>query len=254
MVLPAPSPTAGAWACFENLNLNSASDQDFFFVQWQSLPGDDTCTFEEPVSEVISDYLGISVTRYPPSPQISIASEGICTDLALYRFISGAPQLISTLPKESSLLLYNPVRRFSTHSLIAAIKNNNFTSQGAFPYRASFGYIPAVSILSIKASAPAYVPLPDLLRTLLDRYFSLIDLPRPAPDLVNKPADSSFPYLPSSLVITDWDKFMSGLQAFLMHPDTLADIECVTPKQGQAVITDALAHLNDIAQTAPAYT
>jgi hypothetical protein len=253
VLLSTPSLDGGAWARFDSLNLHNAADQDYFFLKWQSLQGDDAYTLEKPVTEIISDYMGISVTRYPPCLQISVLAEGMCSDLVLYRFVSGAAQLVSTLIKEASLLLYNPASHFPTHSLIAAVRNTDFPVQGAFPYRAEFGYMPATSILSINGSAPAYQPLPDLSRSLLDRYYSLIDLPRPADDLITKPVDASFPYLPSSLVITDWNKFMSGLEAFLLHPGTLADIECITPKQGQAVITDALAHLHGLAQAAPAY-
>jgi hypothetical protein len=113
--------------------------------------------------------------------------------------------------------------------------------------------MPAASILSINGSAPAYAPRPDLRRSLLDRYFSLVDLPRPALDLISMPTDPSFPYLPGSLVITDWSKLMSGLQAFLNHPDTLADIECLAPEQGQAILTNARARLSDLASASPAF-
>lgn len=250
VVLTGATVEKGAWKHFDSLNFHSATDQDFFSIQYESLPGDAACLLKKPTKVLVSAYLGLYVSHYPPCLCISINANGMCTDLDLYKTISHKPQLYKSHAKEFSLSLFNPTKVFTNKTLYAVIKNSNFTYQGAFPYGVEFGYVPAHSVLLVDTNAPAYSARPDIRHNLLKRYYDMIDLPRPGDDLLNKAADSSFPYPANSLIITDTKKSVTEQQAFLTHPDTISDIKTIAPEQGQAALASALTNLGKMAQKA----
>ena len=250
VVLSGATVDKGAWKQFDNLNFHSVSDQDYFSIQYDSLPGDDACQLLQPTKELMSSYLGLYIINYPPCLCISINAKGMCNDFDLYKIAASGPQLYESHSREFSLALFNPTKVFANKTLYAVIKNSNFSYQGAFPYDAAFGYAPAHSVWTVDTNSPAYTARPDIRRRLLKRYYDMIDLPRPGDDLLNKATDPSFPYPANCLIITDAQKSVTKQQAFLTHPDTISDLKAIASSQGQSVVADALAKLGKIAQEA----
>lgn len=250
VILTGATADKGVWKRFDHLNFHGASDQDFFFVQYVSLPGDDACQLTGSTTVSASDFLGLSITSYPPSLCISVNAEGSCTDIDVYKIVAAGTQLYKSHAKERLFSLFNPTKVFPNKTLYAVIRNSNYTYQGAFPYDVDFGYMPAHSVWEVDTNAPAYSARPDARRRLLKRYYDMIDLPRPGDTLLSKATDASFPYPANSIIVTNLKKSLTNQQAYLTSPDTMSDLKAVAPKQANDVVATALMNLGKIAQSA----
>jgi hypothetical protein len=146
--------------------------------------------------------------------------------------------------------LYNPVRTFKNKNFYAAINNTDYVNQGALKYEVVFGYNPVSYEMNVNMNAPAYRPREDIRFRLLKRSYEIIDLPRPADDLLNHYFDRSQSYQPNAVVITDMKAYLHKFESFLLYPDTISDMKAITNQEYDSIIAATYLSAARAAQSA----
>jgi hypothetical protein len=136
-------PNVQSWKSYDKLTLHNNVDLDYFNVTFQSMPQDDKYTAIGPVTQVLSPYLGLSSTTYPPLVWVKVQNQddGL-TDLVIYKSDQFKQAIVQTLNKGNFVRIFDPVLAFPDKKFYVLIKNTDYALQGAIRYAVEFGYMP----------------------------------------------------------------------------------------------------------------
>lgn len=127
---------------FSLLNFSDGQDIDYFEVTYACPASDDQHNNAGPGTSVVSTYLGLSVTHYPPRLYCKASGGDKCNDIAVYRPAT-VPTLYHSVPKTGYFSLYSPTHLLGAKKCYFQLKNTDFAWQGAFNYNLAIGYVSA---------------------------------------------------------------------------------------------------------------
>lgn len=236
---------------FGSLTLHNSIDTDYFNVTFQSLPEDDTCLLEGPVSQTLSPYLGLSATTYPPLVWVRVDNldDGF-TDLVVYKSDKYNRSTVQTGVKSSFFRLYNPLKTFPDKSYYVQVKNTGYAVQGALKYGIEFGYMPVVIQTEVDHNAPAYRPLTEVRYRLIKRLVEALDLPRPADSILSRVSGRDLTYQSGGMVVTDMKVLIQKVEGFLVSADTVNDLKLVSRNEYESVMAAEYFSLAKAARSA----
>jgi hypothetical protein len=160
--------------------------------------------------------LGIYVLRYPPAFGAWLYVEDqACVDLALYKSDAFGRELTHGSPKSSKFCVYNPGKTFfADNKLYLAVKNGDYSSQGAIRYKIIFSYMHAREEACLDSSVPLYTPRTTIGRNFLEKLYERIDFPRSGEDPVIR-------------YQRDIRILIQRIIAFMLAPQTAVDMETI---------------------------
>ncbi len=252
MALDLPDPVKGSNLTLEKLNLQSATDEDYFKVTYQGRGSDDACGLKKPKVEPVRLLFGAAhMTHYPPVLWGSVwAEDSNCVDLDLYQSDKYQRQLYQSLPKSHYFRIENPGDKLhGEKQLYLRIKNASYTCQGAFPYDLSVGYMPEhyeFSYTGDELTIPETAGVTDVARKFLKRLYDALDLPRPPEDLVSR----GLPYSTPATIVTDMAAFIKKYEGLLLQTQTAKELTAITKTDAKTVVANEIYNLGKVSQSA----
>jgi tetratricopeptide (TPR) repeat protein len=170
-------------------------------------------------------------------------------DMEIYRCDELNRKLYESLPKTSHECIYNPTYVLGARKCYLALKNADYSSQGAFFYDLVIGYYSAHDWLSVDTNAPAYRAQTTIQRKILKELYERIDLPRPPEDFQR----SGQRVQPGESVV--WGTaihvgtFVKEYEKFLEVSEVAAMLGQIAHKASRTVVAEEYGNLAKAAQS-----
>lgn len=233
-----PVETQSQLMVFDQLTLGNANDVDYFALNFLPSQKDKECQILQPNTMVLSEFLGLSLTFYPPRLIVSLQnSDSDCVDITLFTSDVQGLKPAHSSRGMNSLAVWNPLRvGYPDAKMYVMVKNGDYVTQGAIEYGVTFCYAHATVESKVNSHAPAYRPKTTEARKFLKNLYEKLDLPRPGDDMRQR-----FSHDERSTLV--------ALTKLLVDPKTISTLQGILGRDVRAEMASDCSRAAKIAHT-----